>query len=134
MGVHVDLPTISRDLLFLWIHHTCSLMTVIISFMITVYQYGLTVSQCYQSYKVECDIIPGSNFEFNCSAAIPAYSTSGEQCAELDPPRDICHQLTIVATSPGVHAVISGQGLAHEYVNLTVRLCDSKIVGKNYVS
>ena len=100
----------------------------VISFMITIY-YGLTectpISEPFaascQPYKVECDIIPKTNFNFNCSAEIPAFS--GMDCAELHPPPDVCKQLTIVNTTPGITAVANG-GLA----NVTVRACTNSTI------
>ena len=87
-----------------------------INFMVATY-YGLTMcastsgsfASC-RPYKVECDIIPETNFDFNCSAAIPAFSDM--ECAELHPPPDICKELTVVKASPGVNAVANG-GLAN---------------------
>ena len=87
--------------------------------MVTTY-YGLTVcatsstsgqfANC-QPYKVQCDIIPGTNFDFNCSSTLPAFGDM--ECAELHPPPDICKQLTVVKASPlGVNAVAYG-GLAN---------------------
>ena len=96
-------------------------LATVISFMITTY-HGLIectpISEPFaascQPYKVECDIIPKSNFDFNCSAKLPAFS--GMECAELHPPPDICKQLTVVSTTPGITAVAKG-GLA----DVTVR-------------
>jgi hypothetical protein len=70
---------------------------------------------------VECDIIPKTNFYFNCSAKIPAFS--GMECAELHPPPDVCKQLTVVNTTPGVTATANG-GLAI----VTVRLLQIQII------
>ena len=95
--------------------------------MIAAAYYGLTecalTSEPFtgcQSYKVGCDIIPGTNFDFNCSATIPAFS--GMKCAQLHPPPDICKQLTVVSTTPGVTAVADG-GLANVTVGAN---CSSK--------
>ncbi len=91
--------------------------------MMTTY-YGLTectpISEPFEScrpYKVECDIIPKTNFEFNCSAEIPAFSST--VCAELHPPPDVCKQLTVINTTPGVTAVANG-GLAIVTVSATM--------------
>ena len=99
----------------------------VISFMIAAAYYGLTecalTSEPFtgcQSYKVGCDIIPGTNFDFNCSATIPAFS--GMKCAQLHPPPDVCEQLTVVSTTPGVTAVADG-GLANVMVGAN---CSSK--------
>lgn len=98
-----------------------SFVTATLSFMITTYYYGMTectlppepFARC-QSYKVECDIIPKTNFDFNCSAAIPAFGDN-MNCVELHPPPDICKQLTVVSTTPGVTAV-ANVGLANVMV------------------
>ena len=95
--------------------------------MIAAAYYGLTecalTSEPFtgcQSYKVGCDIIPGTNFDFNCSATISAFS--GMKCVQLHPPPDVCKQLTVVSTTPGVTAVADG-GLANVMVGAN---CSSK--------
>ena len=86
--------------------------------MIAAAYYGLTecalTSEPFtgcQSYKVGCDIIPGTNFDFNCSATIPAFSD--KKCTELYPNTDICNTLTDVSTTPGVSIQVANGRLAN---------------------
>ena len=69
------------------------------------------ISEPSASCKMECDLTTESNFHFNCSATIPAFSD--KKCTELYPNTDICNTLTDVSTTPGVSIQVANGRLAN---------------------